>query len=183
MTLRLSKSQVDGLGYDFSATVEQYRQAKLAHRFAPLNDLGIGPPAPLTYPLVQAAVRRVPPTLPDQPDDFVSDFVIEDDTPPPPTFVQHKAARMEEVARLEQAALDAVIPPGKRRLFGMERLRLSAIDPLELTTAEAQQLADYKQLFDKWAAVAFHAATLCSQIEDQTEATLDAWEPAPFPAG
>jgi hypothetical protein len=74
MTLKLKKSQVDALPFDFEQAVRDFIAAKEAHRFT-------GDAAPSADALVEAAVRRVQYPIEDEkPDDFVADYEIEDDT-------------------------------------------------------------------------------------------------------
>jgi hypothetical protein len=121
MTVRLQKSFVDRLGFGLVAAIEAHRQDLMAHRHT------TGEPRPLAGPLIESCIRRV--TVADQPDDFVADYEIEDDTPPPPTFLQKKNALMQGVAVMEKAAIDAVLPaPGKRRLHAFQHADIAAAD-------------------------------------------------------
>lgn len=92
MTMRIPLSQVRAAGLDFAADVQAFVQAKLDHRFT------VGEPAPVAHPLVEAVVHRVPATEPGQPDDFVADYEIIDDTPPPPEAQQAIQVLRETIA-------------------------------------------------------------------------------------
>jgi len=74
--ITVRRSDIDKLGFDFEAEVENFRQAKLAHRYT------TGEPAPAArHPLVEQAVVRVPPQEDGQPDEFASEYEIIEDLP------------------------------------------------------------------------------------------------------
>lgn len=123
MTIKLLKSLVDRIP-DFEGQVEAYRQALLAHRMT------VDEPRPLAGHVIESCVRRV--VVSDQPDDFVLDYEIEDDTPPPPvppTLEQRKAVLFDAVTQMEQSALNGVaLPIGKRRAHSYRKLDIETAD-------------------------------------------------------
>jgi hypothetical protein len=114
MTFRILKSHVDALGYDFPAAVAAHIAALEAQRFN-------GQTAPRHDANVEAAVKRVQyPIEAKKPDDFVADFEIIDDTPPPPTLEDRKHAAISALRHEEQAEIEAVLGPVEtRRLRGI----------------------------------------------------------------
>lgn len=75
MTITYYKSQLDSLGFDFSAACETYREALYA------NQGMIDTPAPTAHFMVEPAVRRVSyPVENERRDDYVIDFQVIDDT-------------------------------------------------------------------------------------------------------
>lgn len=173
MPLQIPKSQIDRLGFDFAPAVEAYRQAKLAHRMT--QHL----PAPVAHPLVERVVTRKP--VEGQPDDFVADYEIVDDTPVL-TLAQRKQELMNAVTREEVALIGSILPPGKRRLRSMEHARLSLKPSTQCTIDELRKLNTWKLDDQQMETISYHAATLHAEIEDLTEATIGGWVPAAFPA-
>jgi hypothetical protein len=198
MPLKLYLSQINALPFAFEAAVSDYIAEKMAHRFT------VGEPAPSAgHAWVENAVKRVPGGE-GKPDDFVADYEIVDDTPPPPTLDEQKQALVAKVHADYHAAQTTMIPPLKARLWGLEHARiltaLSTIVPMQSDeTSEAHQaralpilakkapadaafLGDYLARQKKMHAVILHLATMESQIHDLTAETIDAWKPAPFPS-
>lgn len=199
-------SHLKGLPFDFESAVAEYIKAKMAHRFT------VGEPAPWApHPWVEYAVKRVPGGE-GQPDDFVADYEIEDDIPPPPTLDERKQALAVKAHADAAEAQGALIPPLKARFWHIEFARVSAavaaVQPIAATrgkdgkpdapaeTPEAlrtRALATLKsddstfflqhesrlKALDR---IQYHLAILESEIHDLTEATIDTWTPAPFPA-
>jgi hypothetical protein len=76
MTYKINQTEIDGLGIDYPAEVEAFRQAKLAHRFTE------GEAAPSAPAHIEQAIKRV--QVDGKPDDFVSDYEVVDDRPKEP---------------------------------------------------------------------------------------------------
>jgi hypothetical protein len=170
MTAKIPKSQIVGL--DFPALVDAHRQAKLDHRFTE------GVPAPAAPPLIEGAIKRVPHE--NGPDDFVADYEIVDDLPPPPTLRERKDVLINQVAMKEMEARLAVIPRGKRRLLDIQHAELMR-KPVDQHTAEdAAFLDDYGRKQDQMQAITKSAAALEAQIEDLTEETIAKWQVPEF---
>lgn len=149
MTLKLKKSQIDALPFDFEQAVRDFIAAMEAHRFT-------GDAAPVADALVEAAVKRIQyPIDAGKPDDFIADYEIEDDTPPappPPTPEQRKAALIAGSRQAEQAAIDALMPVGKQRLLEMDYQRAMSVPE---QSRSPEQLSCIEQ-----------RKTLASQIDD-----------------
>ena len=206
MTMQIPLSQI-GEAASFKARVEAFRQAKLDHHAT------VGEPAPRESELVEAAVRRVPGGLSgiarspaagegsanfaarsaapahalddramqeNAADDYAIDYEIVDDRP---SLRARKDALIHEVTQQEHALLAASMPPGKRRLDGLQAGDLLRKPEAERSAAERTFLADRDTRHACEEAIQRHAAQLMSDIEDLTEETISAWKPAPFPSG
>ncbi len=172
MTLQVLKSQLAGV--DFAEVVEEHRQALLAHRFT------IGEPAPVAHSMISAAVRRVQEV--GQPDDFVADFEVIDDTPPPPSLEHRRNDLLVLVRTAEIAAARAVMGDGKLRLLSLDA-RTAMLKPVDERTAE--DIATLKTLNDvtaKRSAIERHGATLEAEIEDLPADKIAAYKFEPFPS-
>lgn len=163
MTLSLKKSQVDALPFDFEQAVRYFIAAKEAHRFT-------GDFAPAADAIVEAAVRRIQyPIDAGKPDDFVADYEIEDDTPPPPTLEQRKREMIAESRQVEQAAIDALIPPGKRRLLDMDFQRAMAVPEQDRSPAQLRVIEQHGDLEKRIEDIRYAAARREAAIEDIAE--------------
>ena len=161
MTFQIAKSAIANM--DYPAAVEAYRQALLVHRFT-------GEAAPTALPIVEQAVRRIQYPISDgKPDDFVADYEIVDDTPPPPSDAERKAALVSKIMEAQHLAVDAVMPAGKLRL-------------LTLQANEAKILiSQFEVVQQKLAAIEYHGATLEAAVDDLTPDQYDTWQMKPFP--
>lgn len=112
MTLRLLKSQIDALDFNYAEAVETFRQAKLAHRFT------VDVPAPTAPAIVEQAVQRIPSE--GAPDDYVTAYEIIDDTPPPPSVEELRTALINRARQDEMNEVNAIMSPGRRRLLDIE---------------------------------------------------------------
>ena len=175
MTAVFALSQMKTLLFDFEAEVRNFIQAKKDH----LTTEGV--PAPTTHHFVEAAVRRIPGTV-NQPDDFVADYTIVDDTPPAPTLDERKSALAAQVNADAAALLNQIAPPLKQRLFQFQVNDASRRAPLGTQTdADKAIIAESIARQEKIDAVYRHVAELESQIHDLTDETIDGWKAAPFP--
>ncbi len=173
MTFQIAKSVIAGLPFDYAAAVEQFRQAKLAHRFT-------GDIAPSAPALIEAAVRRVP--IEGQADDFVTDYEVIDDTPPAPTLDERKMALLNEIRTAEAAAFVKIISPGRQKLLFLDLAPIYAKPEADRTDAERELVASAVALDKRREAIQRHAAAQEIEVEDLTEATIDGWKPAAFPS-
>jgi hypothetical protein len=154
--LTVYKSQLAGV--NFAEVVEEHRQALLAHRFT-------GDAAPAAHSLIASAVRRVN-QGDGKPDDFVADFEVIDDTPPPPSDADLKAALLAKVRTAEAAAAMAVIGNGKLRLLMLEVQTIAAKPEGDATPEDREKLALLQSVMDRRAAIDRHGATLEAAIDD-----------------
>lgn len=169
MTLHLTKSQVDALPFNFEQAVRDFIAAKEAHRFT-------GDAAPTADPLVEAAVARVQyPIDAGKPDDFVADYEIEDDTPPPepepapPTLEQRKQTLVAESRQAEQAAIAALMPEGKRRLLGMDYQMAMAVPEADRSPDQLSAIARCEALAAQDRDIRYAAARREAEIDDIVE--------------
>ncbi len=158
MTFQIRKSHIDALDYDFEAEVRNHIAALEKHRFA-------GDSAPISTPEIEASIRRVQYPIEDEkPDDFVADYRIIDDTPPPPTLEERKTSALAELRRQEQIEIDALIAPEKRRLNNILFARALKTDPK--TPADAKIIADRQALDAKIDEIALKYAEREAAIAD-----------------
>jgi hypothetical protein len=177
MTLKLALSQIKALPFDFVGTVDAFIAAKKVHQS---TENVPAPGAP--HPWVEQAVRRLPGSIePPRPDDFVADYEIIDDTPPPPTLDQRKMTLAAAAQASAHAEIDAIDPPLKRRLVGIEAGRAMMVDPSKRTPAQLAAITSQATRDAKREAIIYHLAKLEAQIHDLTDKTIDNWSAAPFP--
>jgi hypothetical protein len=173
MPQMITLSTIQGLGFTaetFARAVEDFRAAKLAHRFT------VGVPAPTPqHPVIEECVRRVPPA---GMDDFVTDYELVDDSP---SFEQRKQRLAGDVHRLEQEAIGHVIPPGRARLMQMDVDRIARKAAGEVTAADKEIVDAYRKRTRLIDDIRYHGAKLLAEVEDLTEASIDGWTPAKFP--
>jgi hypothetical protein len=169
MTLKLTKSQVDALPFDFEQAVRDFIAAKEEHRFT-------GDAAPTADALVEAAVRRVTYAVDaGKPDDFVADYEIEDDTPPPEppapalTLEQRKQTLIAESRQVEQVKINALMPAGKRRLLEMDFQTAMAVQEADRSQAQLSVIARYELLIAQDRDIRYAAAQREAEIDDIAE--------------
>jgi hypothetical protein len=172
MTFQIAKSVINGLPYNYADAVEQFRQAKLAHRFT-------GDVAPSAPAIIEHAVRRVP--REGQADDFVADYTIIEDIPMP-TLVERKAALAAGIRNAEAAALATIISPARERLLGLDLNAIYAKPEAARSDADRALLAKAADIAARKEIVHRHGAAQEIAVEELTEATIDGWKPVAFPS-
>jgi hypothetical protein len=172
MTFQIAKSVINGLPYNYADAVETFRQAKLAHRFT-------GDVAPSAPAIIEHAVRRVP--REGQADDFVADYEILDDIPVP-TLAERKAVLAAAIRSAEAAALTKIISPARERLQGLDLNAVYAKPEAQRTDADRALLAKAVDVAARKDTIHRHGIHLEIAVEELTEATIDGWVPAEFPA-
>src|SRR4051794_4518152 len=165
MTFQIARSVINGLGYDYAAAVEAFRQAKLEHRFT-------GDIAPSAPAIIEHAVCRVP--VAGQADDFVVDYDVIEDVQPP-TLPERKQALVVAIRAMEAAALVRIISPARERLMGLDINAVYVKPEAERTDADRALLGRMSQLAARKEVVHRHSAALEIAVEDLTEATIDGW--------
>lgn len=178
MTLKIALSHVKSLlPLDFEAAVADFIKAKQDHRQT------VGEPAPSPpHGIIESAIRRLPGSIEDnRADEFIADYEIVDDTPPPPTLDERKTVLANEVRTVAQAAIDLLSPPLKRRLLTMEAARAMAIEEAKRTPADKALIAAHQDRTARTEATNYHLALTEAQIHDLTDATIDGFVAAPFP--
>jgi hypothetical protein len=173
MTIQIPKSVIAGLPYNYADEVEAFRQAKLAHRFT-------GDIAPSAPAIIEHAVRRV--QTEGQADDFVTDYEVVDDTPPPPTLAEQKQVLVGQLRSMEAAALAEIISPARERLMGLDLNAVYAKPDADRTDADRALLAKAADIAARKDFIQRHSAIQQIALEDLTEAAIDGWTPAAFPA-
>lgn len=174
MTVKILKSHLDTFGITpdaFEKAVKKHIKAKMDHRGKE------GEPAPTASPLIEKCIKRIPPSGPDT---FEADYEIVDDSPPPKTLAERKAELIALIGREEQAAMEALMPMGKRRLRQFEIARIQQIEPGTRTDRDKALLKEQEELDEMGRKVALHAARQQAAVEDLTEETIDNWKPAEF---
>ncbi len=112
-------------------------------------------------------------------DDYeIVDYEIIDDRP---SLRVRKDALIHQISEQERALMTASMAPGKRRLAGLRAHEIQQKPEAERSGADKQFLAEAQARLQREAAIGRHAAEQMAAIEDLTEATIDAWQPAPFP--
>lgn len=173
MTFKINKSVIDGLGFNYAAAVEEFRQAKLAHRFT-------GDIAPSAPAVIEHAVRRVP--VEGQADDFVTDCEVVDDTPPPPTLEERKAKLIDSIRAAEHMSLVDIMSPARERLMVLDLNAVYAKPEADRTDDDRALMAKASEIASRKAAITRYATLLEIEVEDLTEADIGGWVPKPFPA-
>lgn len=180
MAAQILLSLIQALGYTpetFSAAVEDYRQARVAHSKT------IGMPAPTPkIPGLEICIVRTPANA-DEEESFASAYEIVDDLPPPPkppTLDEKKMTHASAAHALFQKAINDAIPPLKRRLWAMTYQDIMQKPEADRTDADkvAQRQHEARAKYERDAQR--HLARLESEIHDLTDDTVDGWKPEPF---
>jgi hypothetical protein len=179
--MKINLSQVKGSGFadasSFVAAVDGHITALRRHQTT------VGEASPSAHALIERSVRRVQFPIKDgKPDDFVPDYEIIDDTPPPPSLDERKIAIAIEVQQEAQRQIDVINPPLKRRLANIEFTRAMAIEEAKRSPAQVAAIAAGKTRDSRIDAIHYHMAKLEAEIHDLTEETIGQWKPVSFPA-
>jgi len=149
----------------FENSVQEYVNS--LHAF----NMVVGKPRPTAHPLVERAIKRV--QKQGFPDQYVADYVVIDDTPPPPSLEDKKNKLMSELRAAEAVAMNSVLPHRKTRLVHLNSNKA-------LTVSEEQRTDEHKkdiELLEKIKAfnekIMRIAAQAESDIDDLTEQTID----------
>jgi hypothetical protein len=165
MALTLLKSQIDALPYNFDEEVGKFIAAKEAHRFE-------GGHAPSLHSLVESAVKRVQyPIEAKKPDDFVRDYEIIDDTPPPriKTVDEKRQDALNASRQQENAEIEAISPVFGRRLAELRFQDANITPPDERTPEQIETIAAFTDLQKKIRAIQMAGAVREAAIADMTE--------------
>jgi hypothetical protein len=161
-------------------------------------------PPPVAPPLVAGALDET----------GKPNFIIVDDSPPPPSLVDRKSALITQIRLAEAAAVRAIVPEGKQRALGARQNAVIAADgqreeallaaqpvgvlsPIGIgpkkdpgkahadaiaarPAADAQFMSDQDTRAAKLKAIESAAIQAESDIEDLTDANIDAWNPPKF---
>jgi hypothetical protein len=172
MTFQIARSVINGLPYAYADAVENFRQARLEHRFT-------GDVAPSAPDIIEQAVRRVP--VQGQADDFVADYQIVEDIPVP-TLADKKAALAGTIRTMEAAALAKIISPARERLMGLDLNAVYAKPEAARSDADRALLANAAEIAARKLLVQRHGAELEVAVEELTNAGVGGWLPKEFPS-
>jgi hypothetical protein len=157
--------------FSYADEVEAFRQDLLAHRFT-LD------PAPTAPEMIERAIHRG--QVAGEPDDFVADFEIVDDSTPP-TPAEERALLLGKLRQAEAEALAIVIPPARERLLVIDLAEIRPIRPgVELTAAERDLIAQRDHVATRKRVVHRYFANLELELEGLAGASIDGWKFAPF---
>lgn len=132
-------------------------------------------PRPIAHPLVERAISRI--QRQGQPDQYVADFVVIDDTTPPPLSLEDKKDKLTLQLRTAEAdAANKIISPRKSRLVHLNGTAALAIDADKRTDAQKEDIALLDEIQALQIKNAKTAAQAESEIEDLTEQTIDSWQ-------
>jgi hypothetical protein len=177
MTLKIQLSHIKALPFDFETAVADFIAAKKRHQTTE------GEPAPSApHQMVEAAVKRIPGSIdPPRADEFVADYEIVDDTPPPPSLEARKSALAMQAQTAAQGAINKLRPPLKSRLLAIEFSRAMAIEEAKRAPSERATIAGYLDGNVRVEAITYHLAKIEASIHDLTDATIDDFDAPPFP--
>jgi hypothetical protein len=163
-------------------------------------------PGPQAHPLIDSAVKRSPGA--DGTTIFEPDFEVVEALPVKVGDAAELRTRkdylLNKISQMENAAIAALLPPGKWRAYAhrmadieeadMKRRKVlvdakTPEDNIEKNVIAARSPDDNKFMDEHNArskvakAIQRHASDLMSQVEDLTENDLHLWQPAEFPKG
>lgn len=161
----------------FAATVAEH-----AKKLKAFNNV-VGQPLPTAHPLVEASVRRVQRN--NGADDYLVDFVIEDDTPKTPpaqiaSLDEKKDILQAAVVAAENKAKFAILPRRKIRLAGLKVNAAVSVPEEQRTAEQKEDLASYQHLQAAWRRIELIGAQAESDIEDLDQNGVDNWKPPTF---
>lgn len=144
----------------------------------------VGKPRPTSHPLVEACVKRVQKL--NAPDEYVADYVVVDDTPPPP--LQPAPLSLEDRKRQHQATLTQAENEAKWKILPQRRVRLAVAKiqiamsiPEDKRTAEQNEdIASFTRVQKAWQQIELVSAQAEAELDDLTEDSIDSWQPPNF---
>jgi hypothetical protein len=169
MSAKVLKSQ---LPPDFADQVAAFHKAKLDHH----NTIGV--PAPTADYMVAQCVHRVPSDDPEVPDNYVINYEVIDDLPPPPTLAEKRTKLRMQVQTAEFEAYDAIMTPGKLRLLHVE-----VDEALQEKVHSDEQLAKIHKLEEVMSArkvIMHQAVRIGASIDDLDDAGIEAFKLGPL---
>lgn len=173
--LKVKLSDIEALGFDFAAAIKEHIKALQAHQ------MEVDTAAPTAHPLVERAIFRA--RAPGQPDTFVPNYEVIDDTPPKPTLEERKDQLERSVHDGSHAAIRNLMPARKYLLLNVVAQQAYGVEPAARTPQQKIAIVAKEQYDAAVAAVHRHVAGQLFDIEDLTEETVDGWLMTPFPHG
>lgn len=135
----------------------------------------VGKPRPTAvHPLVERAVKRI--QTQGQPDKYVADFVVVDDTPPPLSLEEKKHKLVSDLRFAENAAMEKILPARKIRLAHIKYSDAMSLDESVRTATHQEDIALITTVQGTRAQYTLKAAQAEADIEDLTEQTIDSWQ-------
>lgn len=141
----------------------------------------VGKPRPTASPLIEASITRI--QTKGQPDKYVADYNIIDDTPhaPPPLDLNDKKMQLHiRLLAVESMAKDAILPPRKKRLASIQYEQAMVKPEEERSDEDKAIIAHFLEINKKWLDIGALAAQAESDIEDLIEDNVDSWQVPTF---
>lgn len=171
MALQVHLSRIGGNTTAFDAAVTDHI-AKLAE-----FTQTVGKPRPTAHSLVEQAIKRVQHTI--GPDTYEPDYEYVNDIPPPPpplTIEDKKNQLHSEVIKAETEAKNKILPPRKMRHLNYSYETATHKLEEERTPEDVENIKNFIETNNKWAAIGRIAAQAESDIEDLTEDNVYTWQ-------
>jgi len=134
----------------------------------------VGKARPTAHPLVERAITRI--QTKGQPDKYVADFIIVDDTPPPPSLEDKKNKLISDLRFAENTAMEKILPARKIRLAHIKCADAMSLDESVRTAEHNKDIALIVTVQGVREQYALIAAKAEADIEDLTEQTIDNWQ-------
>src|ERR1043165_1998037 len=159
MTLRISKTEANSLGFDLKAAITAHKIALLAHLKT------INKPAPTAHPLVEEILRH-----------HEGRFEIFDDRTPADLRNDLRIA----IALGAQDRSAAILSPARQQLAAIDRTMLQG--KAERTPEEDARLAEISEQNASLYEIQRHAALLSVELDELPDQDLPTWQPYGWPA-
>lgn len=154
-------------------------QSALVSHCAALEAHAAGPasvPAPVSIPLLDALVMRVPRGDP-LPDAFqIAPYEILDDSPPPPSLEERKAALTAELNAAAASIQNAILSPGRAKLLDIDVTESISVPNRVRSPDQIAAIAAFTAFRSRCVEIQRNAAVAAIEIEDLTERTIGAWK-------
>jgi hypothetical protein len=136
----------------------------------------INKPRPTAHPLVEACLKKI---RKGTVDDYEADYVVVNDLPPPappPSLEEKKNKLQEQLTHAEFEAKAKVLPPRKMRLASVKANIAFQIKEGSRTAEQEEDIYSYTKVMEAHAKIELIGAQALSDLDDQTEATIDSWK-------
>jgi hypothetical protein len=136
----------------------------------------INKPRPTTHPVVEACIKKV---RKGTVDDYEADYIVVDDLPPPtppPSLEEKKNKLQMQLTQVEFEAKAKILPPRKLRLASVKANIASQIKEGSRTAEQEEDIYSYTKIMEAHAKIELIGAQALSDLDDQTEVTVDSWK-------